>query len=136
MDHETLSLLEFPQLLGIVETFAHSPLGKAEIREVRPGLSEDELQARLARVAEAIRFTSAGTRPDFTHIEDPAESLARLSVTGEVLQPKELVQLLGLLKTFDQLQQSLVPFRMAGTGRSGRSTSRRLILTSGNRESH
>ncbi len=107
MDHETLTLLEFPQLLGIVETFAHSPLGKAEIRGVRPGLTEEELQARLARVAEAVRFTSAGTRPDFTHIEDPAESLSRLGVSGEVLEPNDLLQLLGLLKTFDQLQKSL-----------------------------
>ncbi len=114
MDHETLTLLEFPQLLGIVETFAHSPLGKAEIRDVRPGLAEDELQARLARVAEAVRFTSAGTRPDFTHIEDPAESLTRLTVIGEILEPKDLLQLLGLLKTFDQLQKSLSPAEWPG----------------------
>ncbi|RPJ59281.1 MAG: hypothetical protein EHM23_14615 [Acidobacteria bacterium] len=114
MDQETLDLLEFLQLLGIVETFAHSPLGKAEIRDVRPGLGEDELQARLARVAEAIRFTSAGTRPDFTHIEDPAESLSRLGVSGEVLEPNEILQLLSLLKTFDQLQKSLSPAEWPG----------------------
>ena len=114
MDHETLTLLEFPQLLGIVEAFAHSPLGKAEIRDVQPGLAQEELQARLARVAEAIRYTSAGTRPDFTHIEDPAESLSRLGVSGEVLEPKDLLQLLGLLKTFDQLQKSLSPAEWPG----------------------
>jgi len=114
MDHETLTLLEFPQLLGIVETFAHSPLGKAEIRDVQPGLTQQELEARLARVAEAIRFTSAGTRPDFTHIEDPAESLSRLGVSGEVLEPNDLLQLLGLLKTFDQLQKSLSPAEWPG----------------------
>ncbi|MFB3905028.1 MAG: endonuclease MutS2 [Acidobacteriota bacterium] len=114
MDYETLNLLEFPQLLGIIETFAHSPLGKAEIRDVRPGLTEQELQARLDRVAEAIRFTASGTRPDFMHIEDPAEPLTRLAVSGEVLEPKELLQLLGLLRTFDQLQKSLSPEEWPG----------------------
>ena len=109
MDQETLSLLEFPQLLDIVQSFAHSSMGQAETRRLLPGLSEQELRLRLSRVEEAIRWTSAGSRPDFREIQDPSELLARLSVAGEILEPKELQDLLALLQSLEQVRSALHP---------------------------
>jgi DNA mismatch repair protein MutS2 len=109
MDQETLTLLEFPQLLQIVESFAQSPMGKNEVRGIRPGIAPELLRPRMARVAEAIRFTSSGTRLDFRELEDPDEILARLPVAGEILEPKELLLLLELLKRMDEVRALLTP---------------------------
>jgi DNA mismatch repair protein MutS2 len=109
MDQETLSLLEFPQLLDIVQSFAHSPMGQAEARRLLPGLAETELRLRLSRIQEAMSYSASGSRLDFHEIEDPLELLARLSVAGEILEPKELLTLLTLLKRFEQVRVALKP---------------------------
>jgi dsDNA-specific endonuclease/ATPase MutS2 len=83
MDQETLTLLEFPQLLHIVQSFAHSSMGKEEVGRIRPAIPRDELKQRIARVEEAIRLSSSATRLDFRELEDPDETLAHLSVQGE-----------------------------------------------------
>jgi DNA mismatch repair protein MutS2 len=109
MDQETLTLLEFPQLLHIVQSFAHSSMGKEEVGRIRPAIPRDELKQRIARVEEAIRLSSSATRLDFRELEDPDETLAHLSVQGEILEPKELLLLLDLLKRMESVRTVLTP---------------------------
>ncbi len=97
MDTETLSLLDFPRLLDLIQGFAHCPLGVEQIRKIAPGKPVEQITVQLAQIEEALRYRAAGGRFDLRHLENPG-ALVQAVGDGEALEPKQLLQMLEVLK--------------------------------------
>lgn len=115
MDEETLSLLEFPELLELVQRFAQSGAGRARIGELRPQRDPDAIRQVLDEVEEAVRFLSEQGRPSQQDLDDPGPVLERLAWPGEVLEAGECLVLWGLLRSSLELERLFSPLG-PGTG--------------------
>ncbi len=107
MDQETLSLLEFPSVLAILERFAHSPEGKTAISGIRPSTDRAVIEDGLASIAESAAYIAEQTRPSFRALPDSRPLLASLAVQGQILDPSEFLDLLQILKTGQGLSSAL-----------------------------
>ena len=107
MDEQTLDLLEFSQVLSILEGLAQSTLGRQKVREMAPLTRLDDLQHQFACLQECRDYADREDRPHFAHLEDPGPSLHRLSVQGQRLEPAEFLVLLEQLKAARQLRSQL-----------------------------
>lgn len=111
MDLETLRLLEFDQVLEIIEGFAQSPAGKQRVRETAPGSDSAVVRDRLAAVEEASRFTDHNGGLRFDELEDTADILRALSQPTSVLEPHELLVVLAYLSSFQALKRNFLSDR-------------------------
>ena len=111
MDAESLSLLEFPQVLKLIGEFAHSSVGKAEIASLTPSFARKRIEDRLALLKECVHYTHQQGRIEFAALEDPRPILQSLSTQREGIDPVEFVTLFRILtlsqEVQDQLQRSL-----------------------------
>ncbi len=107
MDKHTLDLLQFTEVLGILEGFAQSALGQRKVREMAPLTCLEDIQHRFACFEECRYYADREDRPSFAYLEDPGPSLDRLSVEGQYLEPAEFLVLLEQLKAARQLRGKL-----------------------------
>jgi DNA mismatch repair protein MutS2 len=101
-----LELLEFPELLRVLERYAQTPEGRKRTRELRPHAERAKLEAQLERAREATEYLRAlGTpgksagllRLDFSGIADLEPVLPKLRVEGAELEPVEISSVLALI---------------------------------------
>ena len=101
-----LELLEFPELLKVLERYAQTPEGRKRMRELRPHAERAKLEAQLERAREAAEYLRAlGTpgksagllRLDFSGIADLEPVLPKLRVEGAELEPVEISAVLALI---------------------------------------
>jgi DNA mismatch repair protein MutS2 len=101
-----LELLEFPELLRVLERYAQTPEGRKRMRELRPHSDRMRLEAQLERAREAAEYLRAlGTpgksagllRLDFSGIADLEPVLPKLRVEGAELEPVEISAVLALI---------------------------------------
>ena len=107
MDQETLSLLEFPKVLSIVERFAHSSEGKVAVSQIEPSNNRSAIEEQLALVAECSDYTAEEGRPSFRTLPDSRPLLSSLAVRGQVLEPEEFLAILEILKAGQRLRSAL-----------------------------
>ena len=107
MDQETLSLLEFPRVLAILEAFAHSPEGKTSISRIRPSTDRAAIEDGLASITECAAYIAEVARPSFRTLPDSRLLLASLAVQGQILDPSELLDILQILKIGQGLSSAL-----------------------------
>ena len=107
MDQETLSLLEFPSVLSILERFAHSPEGRTAVSRIRPSTDRPAIEDGLETIAECTAYTAEVGRPGLRTLPDSRPLLANLAVQGQFLDPGELLEILEILKTGQGLRKAL-----------------------------
>ena len=116
MDQETLSLLEFPSVLSILERFAHSPEGKTVVSSIGPSTDRAAIEDRLETIAECTTYIAEEGRPGFRTLPDSRPLLASLAVQGQSLDPSELLDILEILKTGRGLRTALKNDRWSQLG--------------------
>lgn len=104
MDQRTLRLLGFSRILEIIQTFAQSSLGKEQVLRIAPLTDRQEIDRKLARVEEGRRYRAEKDVPDFGRLQDPQATLENLAVQGQILEPRECLVLLDLLKIGKKLK--------------------------------
>ena len=106
MDQQALRLLGFPRVLGIIQTFAQSSLGKAQVLRLEPLTNRREIESRLARLEECRRYIDENDVPPFHRLQDPYPVLENLAIMGQILQPQECLLLLDLLRLGKELKSA------------------------------
>ncbi|MDA2937798.1 endonuclease MutS2 [Acidobacteria bacterium AH-259-A15] len=107
MDQETLSLLDFPRVLKLVENLAQSPLGKSEIARLSPSKNRRNVEEKLALVEESCRYVLEQGRAAFHGFEDPRPILTDLSIQGRILKAVDFLVLLKVLKLGKHLGKTI-----------------------------
>ncbi len=99
-------LLEFPQLLALVERYGQTPEGRRRLLALRPHWQREQLETQLALAREAVEYLRALAAPprsggmlklDFGGIGDLEPVLTKLRMEGAELEPAEIAAVLTLL---------------------------------------
>ena len=107
MDRETLLLLEFPEVLGLVANFAQSAVGKLRIAHLKPTAELSQIEQDLDQVEEGLDYLRSKGKIAFDVLEDPRLVVSKLRAGRESLEPKELLYLSSVLKLATHLRGML-----------------------------
>ena len=94
---KSLIKLELDQVLALLAESAGSEEGKASCLRLRPSSDLEEVENLLAETTAASDLCTRKGNPSFGEVRDVTASLERAE-RGGVLQPKELLQIAGVLR--------------------------------------
>lgn len=121
MAQQTLKVLEYPQLLKIVQRFARTPLGRRQVAALLPSTDFAEVQGRLKDVDDLTELTVVEGPCPLEGCPDLAAILKRVTVPGSVLLPEDFNQILLVLRLGSRVRryfQAAAP-RQPGLARFG-----------------
>jgi DNA mismatch repair protein MutS2 len=93
MDQSSLDTLELGALLDLLARHVQTPLGRAQILNLRPGADGGALARALELTSECVALFNSGQTLGLAGIEDPHASLARLQVEGTILEAAQVLEL-------------------------------------------
>ena len=105
MAQQTLKVLEFPQLIKILQRFAASLPGRRNLANLQPSWNFDEVQARLQEVDELAELTLVEGPCPLEGCPDLAAILKRVMVPGSILLPDDLNQILAVLRLISRVRR-------------------------------
>ncbi len=97
ISRNTLQLLEFDRLLGIIADAAHSDISRTRIRDISPLSEADAIRDRSSLIEDIRRILQQGSSLPFEEFQDIAPLLARVRPSGAVLEAVELAAFIPLL---------------------------------------
>ncbi|HYP91586.1 MAG TPA: endonuclease MutS2, partial [Polyangiaceae bacterium] len=114
LDTETLSALEWPDLLAALGSFCTSTLGKARALALRPAAELEAARERSRVVSELLDLDRLGLAPiarAFPDVSQPLERAARggIASAAELWQIRELLEVASKLRVFAKAQRDSHP---------------------------
>lgn len=104
MPEETLSALEFPGLLRIIQTYASSGLGRAFLAELRPLANFPDIQTKFTEIRELQDLENREGDIPLVDFPDLAGWLAKAKVPGSLLPPAAFNDILLVLRLARQVR--------------------------------
>jgi DNA mismatch repair protein MutS2 len=92
------NVLEFSGVLELLRRFLSGPISAPTLAALRPQTELAIIREDLERVREAMEYLREGGRPSFASLPDPRPLLDRLSIEGMILDPLEVLTVLGLMR--------------------------------------
>jgi DNA mismatch repair protein MutS2 len=105
MAQQTQKVLEFPQLIKILQRFAASPPGRRCLANLQPSWNFDEVQAHLREVDELAELSLLEGPCPLEGCPDLTAILKRVLVPGSVLLPEDLNQILAALRLISRVRR-------------------------------
>ena len=102
--HKSMTKLELDKVLGMLSDCAVSLDGKAACHRLQPLADVEDVRRMLAETTAASELSTRKGYPGFAGAVDVGEALDRAD-RGGVLQPKELLQIAGVLRSIRNVQQ-------------------------------
>ncbi|MCU1264269.1 MAG: MutS2 family protein [Acidobacteria bacterium] len=96
MNDQSFTILEYAELLALVQRGAQTPMGRARIASLQPLTDLEKLRQSLAAVSEYVELRQRGAVWSFAELSDTGESLARLRIAGTGLEPLAILELARL----------------------------------------
>lgn len=107
MNEGAIRSLEFDRIVEVVQSFALTPLGAAQLATLRPQTDIQSAQAALAATTECARFLAANGSVPLDAPPDLDECLTRLAVEGLPLEAGQLRGLARFLLSVQAVQRSV-----------------------------
>ncbi len=107
MGDQTLSALEFPGLIRVVQQYAISALGRSFLEILKPLTSLPQIQAKFQEIKELQHLESREGLLPLTDFPDLAPWLAKATVRGSLLPPEAFNDLLMVLRLSRQVRHHL-----------------------------
>ncbi len=105
MAQQTQKVLEFPQLIKILQRFAASSLGRRCLANLQPSWSFEEVQARLQEVDELAELTLVEGPCPLEGCPDLTAILKKVMVPGSILPPEDFTQILTVLRLITRVRR-------------------------------
>ncbi len=96
MNDQSFKILEYVELLTLVQRGAQTPMGREQVAALQPLANPGMLRQALTALAECIELRQRGVAWSFAELTDPAETLARLHIAGTGLEPLAILELARL----------------------------------------
>ena len=90
ISRNTLQLLEFDRLLGIIADAAHSDISRKMVVDIRPLPEVEAIRDRCSLIEDIRRIYQQGSTLPFVEFQDIAPLLVRVRPAGAVLEATEL----------------------------------------------
>ena len=110
---KTLHDLEFPRILGLLAAETTTPPGADLALAVRPSPEPAVVQRENNLTGEAVRYLAQHGALPFGTIIDPLPMLDRLDLDGSLLDPQEIVEMLGVMQSGRAIKSDLTSARQA-----------------------
>lgn len=105
MPFQTQRVLEFPQLLQIIQEYASTPLGRQWLADLQPRWTLAEVTALAAELAEAMDYVAIEGPCQLSGCPDLSRVLPRVVVPGSILSPDGFNQILAALRLMRRLRR-------------------------------
>ncbi|PYV93328.1 MAG: hypothetical protein DMG05_01920 [Acidobacteria bacterium] len=99
--------LEYQDLKQILTKFADSPLGAQLIEQLAPFSSKIEIQRQFDLTEECLKFLKSGHGLLFNELGDFSLLFEKLGIEGVAINPREILEILGLLLCSQTVKQKL-----------------------------
>jgi DNA mismatch repair protein MutS2 len=96
VNNQAFTILEYPQLLGLLRRNAQTESGKRRVDRLVPISTIAELRHELTLLTECISLRNRGLNWAFSEFTDPAEILALLRIEGAALSPLPMLEIARL----------------------------------------
>jgi DNA mismatch repair protein MutS2 len=103
----TLTLLEFPKLLGIISAFSHSDASRKAVLDILPLYERQEIGIRLLQIGEIRRTSHEGSPLRLSQFSDISSLLHRLRPEGSALDPGELAVFVPFLTILSDISAQI-----------------------------
>jgi DNA mismatch repair protein MutS2 len=113
LDENALIALEFPRVLQLLSAETATPPGTALALEVQPCADPVEVERENHLTAEATRYLQQHGNLPFGTLTDPLPLIDRLKLDGTTLEPPDIIELLGAMKSGRSLKSALTEARSA-----------------------
>ena len=100
---ETLRILEFDKILGVIAGFVNSDATRREIHNLRPLRERRDIERRFGQIGEIRRLTQVGVPLRLAPFQEITPVMAMLRPAGAVLDPRDLVLFLPVMRTLDAI---------------------------------
>ena len=107
MTSKSLEVLDYKTLKQILSSFTQFSGGLEQVHKLSPFNSGSDVVRELEIVAECIRLFEHGLPLHFGELIDYSQIFEKLSVTGLALEPKEILQVVGLALCAQSTKKSL-----------------------------
>ena len=107
MDRYSLKKLEFHKIKEMLERHCATSLGRAYVRDLEPAVDPEEVLRLQKETTEACHLLRMHPELTLEGVQDVTPSLRRILI-GAVLEPDELLKLLGLLKAAQRMKKILL----------------------------
>lgn len=108
----SLEVLEYYELLKLIESYIQTPLGKEVLKNLRPIEERKDLEKQLALLEEALKLTTdLKISWSFIGISDPSQSLAILRISNSCLKATDLLELANLCEQAFDIRRKLELFK-------------------------
>src|SRR5262245_11439410 len=97
MDERTFKSLELDSLIGLLERYTQSPLGRRRVSALRPSTDRLEIETALDRTTECADYLASGEQFGLSGIADPEAAFAQLQIEGTSLDPHQILVLERLI---------------------------------------
>jgi DNA mismatch repair protein MutS2 len=105
MAQQTQKVLEFPQVIKILQRFAATSLGRKYLGTLQPSWNFEEVQTRLREVDELTELVVVEGLCPLEGCPDLAVILKRAAVPGSVLIPEDFNQVLTVLRLVSRVRR-------------------------------
>jgi DNA mismatch repair protein MutS2 len=96
MNDQAFSILEYDQLLELVQRGAQTPMGRARLAALQPIDDPADLRQALAALAEYVELRQLGVSWSLADLSDPGDALDRLQIEGTAIEPLAILELARL----------------------------------------
>ena len=103
IDHHTLDVLEFGQVLSVLASFASSQLGRDAAQALYPSQDAVWIARRIAETTELKRLLEQGTRVPLAGLRDIRTLLEDYGKKQTIFEPGQLLQISDTLRAGGQL---------------------------------
>ena len=107
MNEGAIRSLEFDRIVEVVQGFALTPLGAAELGRLRPFTEPRSVRTALAATSEGVRYCEGNPPFPLEAPPDIEEALTALAVAGHPLEPRQLLGLADLLASVGAVRQAV-----------------------------
>ncbi len=101
--NETLRILEFDKVLGVIAGFVNSDATRLEIHNLRPLRDRREIERRFGQIGEIRRLTQIGVPLRLSPFQEITPVMAMIRPVGAVLDPRDLMLFLPVMRTLDAI---------------------------------
>ena len=113
MHANALTLLEFDKVIDVVVSYALTPLGVGELRQLHPLTNQDDVRAELTKTTEGVRFLEENGDIQLRAPSDLESILGKLAIEAQVLTSTQLLGLTTFLESIEHICKA-VPVAKGG----------------------
>lgn len=109
MNRDVLTVLGYPRMIEVIQSFAQSEAGRRRLNEFLPAREADAVQNQLELLREGCKLLAERGRHGLAGLGDPLPLLEQLEHPDTVFDPAQLLEIRDLLQLAGEIRRLTLP---------------------------